>query len=67
MSRQNRPSKHPDHGHGMIAALKRLGYFLKLTRAKERTTDSGHTVGKDVTRTWENEDERDRASRDNAD
>lgn len=45
MSREGRPSKHPDHGKSMIERLKALGWWKKLKRASARVTKSGHRVG----------------------
>jgi hypothetical protein len=43
--RKNRQNKHPDGGKSMIQKLKELGFWKRLTPARFRITDTGHTVG----------------------
>lgn len=47
--RKRREEKEKDDAsdRGMIARLKRLGFFKRLIKARRRRTDSGHTVGAD--------------------
>jgi hypothetical protein len=44
--RRDRLSKHPDGGKKMIEALKKLGFWSKLKKARSRVTKSGHNVGR---------------------